>query len=136
MRHPYATQEMYPTVPISLGSVLLIDAEPELRVSRRLLFAALNHPVLAVASYKDIWTLPRDSNCILVVICLAHLQHEASRIASHVRLTWPTARILILGRPQEDFDDPLYDDAVDPLENPTRLLEVTKRLIAERHWPK
>jgi hypothetical protein len=64
-----------------------------------------------------------------VAISLAPSQNEAAKIAAYVRRQWPSAKILLLGRLQADFDDPLYDDIVDPSFNPWAFLDTSKRLL-------
>ena len=116
-------------LPLDLTSILLVEADPELRSSRRLVLGSLQHPVLAVASYQDVVSLPPDSNCCLVVIDLRPSEHEARRIAMRVRRTWPSARILLLGTPSCDFDDPLYDDSAGASWSPSAVIEIAQRLI-------
>ena len=117
------------SVPLELASILLVEADPELRSSRRLLLGSLQHPVLAVAGYQDVCSLPADSNCCLVAIDLRPCEHEAQRVAAHVRRVWPRAKILLLGEPSRDFDDPLYDDSVRSLWCPSVVIDAAIRLI-------
>ncbi len=116
-------------MPLELCSILLVEADPELRFSRRMVMDSLQHPVLAVGGYQDVSTLPSDSNCCLVAIDLRPSEHEARRIAVHVRRTWPLAKILLLGEPSREFDDPLYDDSVRTLWSPLAVVETARRLI-------
>jgi len=118
--------------PSSLGSILLVEPDPYLHDSRRLLLGVLGHPVLAVSAYSDVRALPGDSNCALVAIGIATNEYEASRIAVHARRTWPTAKILLLGGPSEDFDDPLYDDSVNASCNPCGIVESADKLLRAR----
>jgi hypothetical protein len=122
-------------VPLNLSSILLVGADAELRDNRRLLLSTLDHPVLAIGAYEDVCRLPADSNCCLVAIDLTPSEHEAARIAVHVRRTWPNARILLLGHPSNQFDDPLYDDAVDPCFNPSHFIETARVLLETRYLP-
>ena len=92
-------------VPLNLSSILIVESDPELRDSMRLLLSALRHPVLAVSAYTEVCALPTDSNCGLVVIDICPNEHEALRIAVHARKTWPRTKILLLGHPSDDFDD-------------------------------
>lgn len=119
----------YGEIPLSLTSILLVEQDPELRASRRLLLGCLRHPVLAVGAYPDVCQLPRDSNCCLVAVDLYPNEHEARRIALYIRLTWPGARILLLGQPSFDFDDPLYDASVGASCPPSGVVETAKRLL-------
>jgi len=119
-------------VPLNLSSILLVESDQELRDSRRLLLSALRHPVLAVSAYTEVCALPADSNCGLIAIDICPDEHEASRIAVHARRTWPTAKILLLGHPSADFDDPLYDDAVSPYCNPSGIVESADKLLRAR----
>ncbi len=123
------TTSLDDSVPLDLSSILLVESNPELRESRRLLFGALRHPVLAVSAYTEVCALPADSNCALVAIDITPNEHEACRIATHARRTWPRAKILLLGEPSEDFDDPLYDDSVSPCCNPSGIVEAANRLL-------
>jgi hypothetical protein len=119
-------------VPLNLSSVLLVEADRELRDSRRLLLTALQHPVLAVSAYADVCKLPSDSNFCLVTIDIFPCEHDAIRIAAHARRTWPNAKILLLRHPSEDFDDPLYDDAVNPDFNPSGVVDSANQLLKNR----
>jgi len=124
----------YGAVPLNLSSILLVESDPELRDSRRLLLSALRHPVLAVSAYTEVCALPADSNCGLVAIDICPNEHEASRIAAHARRTWPKAKILLLGHPSDEFDDPLYDEAVNPTFNPSGIVESVDKLLRARVW--
>jgi DNA-binding NtrC family response regulator len=117
---------------LNLSSILLVEPDPELRDSRRLLLSALRHPVLAVSAYTEVYALPADSNCGLVAIDICTNEHEASRIAVHARRTWPNAKILLLGHPSDDFDDPLYDYAVSPFCKPSGIVESADKLLRTR----
>jgi hypothetical protein len=121
-------------VPLNLSSILLVESDPELRDSTRLLLSALRHPVLAVSTYTEVYALPADSNCGLVAINICPNEYEASRIAVHARRTWPKAKILLLGHPSADFDDPLYDAAVKPSCNPSGIVESADKLLRARVW--
>lgn len=116
-------------VPPELASVLLVEADPELRSSRQLLLGSLQHPVLAVSGYREVCCLPPDSNCRLVVIDLHPSEREAQRIANRVRRIWPAAKILLFGIPSQNFDDPLYDDSVETVWNPSVVIKTALRLI-------
>jgi hypothetical protein len=122
-------------VPPELASILLVEADPELRSSRRLLLGSLQYPVLAVSGYRDVCCLPADSNCCLVAIGLGPSEHEAQRVAYHVRKTWPSARILLLDVPSQNFEDPLYDDSVRTLWNPSAVIKAALRLIETSQPP-
>jgi len=115
--------------PPELASVLLVEADPELRSSRGLLLGSLQHPVLAVSGYREVCCLPPDSNCRLVVIDLRPSEREAQRIANHIRRIWPATKILLFGMPSQDFDDPLYDDSVESVWNPSVIIKKALRLI-------
>jgi hypothetical protein len=116
-------------VPLSLASILLVEVDAELRDSRRLLLSSLQHPVLAVSSYQEVCQLPQDSNCRLVAIGICPNEHEAARIARYARKTWPKAKILLLGKPSNEFDDPLYDDSVSPAYNPSGVIDIAEKLV-------
>ena len=49
-------------------SVLFVDADPELRDSRRLLLSSLHLPVHTVESYAEVFQLPEPSHYNLVVL--------------------------------------------------------------------
>jgi hypothetical protein len=116
-------------IPLNLSSILLVEADQELRGSRRLLLGVLQHPVLAVRGYEEVSELPQDSNCCLVAIDISPSEYEANRIAVHVRRIWPKAKILLLGISSDAFDDPLYDDAIDPSYNPSGVIDSARYLL-------
>ncbi len=116
-------------VPLELSSILLIEQDPELRDSRRILFGSLQYPVLAVSAYAEVCKLPPDSNCGLVAVDIRQNEHEARLIAIYARRTWTAAKILLLGQPSEGFDDPLYDDWVSVSDNPANIVETAERLL-------
>jgi hypothetical protein len=111
------------------GTILLVESDPELRESRRLLLSILHHPVLAVSTYVEFCKLPADSSCRLVAVDLSPSEREAQLTAVHARQTWPAAKILLLGRPSDEFDDFLYDDSVCPTYNPSGIVETVERLL-------
>ncbi len=115
--------------PQELCSILLVEADSELRFSRRLVLGSLGNPVLAVGSYREVCELPSDSNCCLIAVDLRPSEHEARRVAFHCRRTWPRAKVLLLGQPSEEFDDPLYDDAVGSIWNPAGVMETVRQLL-------
>jgi hypothetical protein len=116
-------------IPLNLSSILLVEADQALRGPRRLLLGVLQHPVLGVSGYAEVCELPPDSNCCLVAIDIRPSEHEANRIAVHVRRIWPKAKILLLGIPSDAFDDPLYDDAIDPGYDPSGVVDSARHLI-------
>ena len=116
-------------LPLSLTSVLLVEVDRELRDSRKLLLSSLAQPVLAVCGYREVVSLPAGSNCSLAVIGVAPDEIAAVRTASHVRHTWPAAKILLLGRPSDLFDDPLYDESVVASGNPAGVVGAARRLL-------
>ncbi len=75
MLKPYSFSALTDGLPLDLSSILLVEADPELRDSRRLLLSTLHHPVLAVGAYVDVCRLPPDSNCCLVAIDLTPSEH-------------------------------------------------------------
>jgi CheY-like chemotaxis protein len=112
-----------------MSSILLFEPDPDLRSTRRLLLSSLGYPVLAVGGYQEICRLPLDSNCCLVAIDLSPNEREARRAAFHARRYWPEAQILLLGSPSDEFDDPLYDDAVPYAWNPAGVVHSARRLL-------
>ena len=113
----------------ALRSILLVEADTELRDTRRLLFSALDLPVLVVSNYSDVCQLPADSNVGLIAISLSPSAYQAARIATHARKYWRHAKVLLLGQGNESFDDALYDDIVNPFCNPAGMLEASRNLL-------
>ena len=112
-----------------LGAILLVESEPAPREYRAHLLSTFNIPVQKSAGYSDVCGLSGSTSFSLVAISLAPSQNEAAEIAAYVRQQWPSAKILLLGRLQAEFDDPLYDDIVDPSFNPWAFLDASKRLL-------
>jgi hypothetical protein len=113
------------------GSILIVGADEALLHSQALLLSILKIPVQAVSGDTEVFNLPPCANFCLVILDLASLELQTAAIAAYVRTRWPGARILLLGRLAQDFDDPLYDDIVDPRFNPSGFIEVGKRLLKE-----
>jgi hypothetical protein len=65
------------------------------------------------ASFLDLFAISKDEKVDIAILhhtlSLPHLREACA----HIRRTWPTARILVLGTGAEDLDDPLYDELVD-----------------------
>jgi hypothetical protein len=106
-----------------------VEADSVLRESRALLLSTFNIPIQKAAGYCDVCGLSVSTSFSLVAISLAPNQNEAATIAAYVRRQSSSAKILLLGRLQSEFDDPLYDDIVDPSFNPSAFLDVSKRLL-------
>jgi hypothetical protein len=114
----------------TLGAILLVEADLILRESRALLLSTLNLPVLKASSYCDTCRLPDSASISLAAISLLPCESEAQKVAAYVRRQWCSARILLLGTPKVEFDDPLYDEIVCPGFNPSGLLEASRRLLS------
>jgi len=112
-----------------LGSILLVESQPAPRESLAHLLATLNVPIQKAVGYSDVCSLSGSTSFSLVAVSLVPSQDEAAKIAAYVRRQWSSAKILLLGRLQGDFDDPLYDDIVDPSFNPWAFLDTSKRLL-------
>jgi hypothetical protein len=115
----------------TFGSILLVEADPILRESRALLLSTLNLPVLKASSYYDTCKLTESVTISLAAISLLPSEAEARNVAAYVRRQWNSARILLLGTPKAEFDDPLYDEIVCPGFNPSGLLEASRRLLSD-----
>jgi hypothetical protein len=115
----------------TFGSILLVEADPILRESRALLLSTLNLPVLKASSYCDTCKLTEAATISLAAISLLPSEGEARNVAAHVRRQWNSAKILLLGTPKDEFDDPLYDEIVCPGFNPSGVLEASRRLLSD-----
>jgi hypothetical protein len=115
----------------TFGSILLVEADPVLRESRALLLSTLNLPVLKASSYYDTCKLTEAVTISLAAISLLPSEDEARNVAAHVRRQWNSAKILLLGTPKCEFDDPLYDEIVCPGFNPSGVLEASRRLLSD-----
>ncbi len=116
-------------IPLSLPSILLVDADSELRESRKLLLSSLEKPVMALSMYSEMVGLPPDSNIRLVVVAIGSNELEVAHIAEYARRTWPKARILALGQAFDVLDDPMYDESVMPSCNPAGVIDAARRLL-------
>lgn len=113
----------------TLGSILLVEAEPVLRESRAQLLSTLKLPVLTASGYREVYRFPDSPSISLAAISLLPSEAEAQKLAAHVRTQWSSAKILLLGTLSGEFDDPLYDEIVYPGFNPSGLLEASRRLL-------
>jgi hypothetical protein len=112
-----------------LGAILLVESKPAPRESWAHLLSTFNIPIQKAVGYSDVYGLSGSNSFSLVAISLVPSQDEAAKIAAYVRRQWSSAKILLLGRLQADFDDPLYDDIVDAAFNPWAFLDTSKRLL-------
>lgn len=110
-------------------SVLFVDADPELRDSRRLLLSSLHLPVHTVESYAEVFQLPEPSHYNLVVLNIHPNERQASNVAEYVRRRWPQAKVLLLGDTCGSLPDPLYDDIVNPYCNPAGFVHSAQNLL-------
>jgi len=113
----------------AMGSILLVEPNEQLRQSRALLLSILNLPIQTAVGYSEVCSISASGIFSIIAISLNPQQMEAAKIATYARRQWAAAKILLLGRLTGDFDDPLYDDIVDPSFNPSALVETTKRLL-------
>jgi hypothetical protein len=118
-------------IQLELASILFVETRSELRSSQRLVLEVVGRPVLAVGAYHEVCGLPADNNCCLVIVDLEPSEHEALKVAKYARRAWPGARILLLGKPSEEFDDPLYDAALTRVWNPQDIVEAVRRLLGD-----
>ena len=112
-----------------LGAILLVEPRPAPRESWAHLLSTFNIPIQKAVGYSEVCGLSGSASFSLVAISLVPSQNEAAKIAEYVRQQWPSAKILLLGRPPEDCDDPLYDDIVDPTFNSWAFQDTSKRLL-------
>ena len=110
------------------GAVLLVEPDSNLRQSRALLLSALSLPVHKASGYSEVASIWDGLSFSVVIISLAPSHVEAAKIAAHVRHTWPSAKILLLGNLTWEFDDPLYD-VVDPNFSASAFVDAVQRLI-------
>lgn len=113
----------------TLGAILLVEPDPVLRDLRALLLSTLNLPVLKSSGYRETCLLPDSTAISLAAISLLPSETGAQQVAAYVRRQWSSARILLLGTLQTEFDDPLYDEIVYPGFHPSALLEASRRLL-------
>jgi hypothetical protein len=81
------------------------------------------------AASPDVYGLSGSASFSFVAISLAPSQDEAGTIAALVCRWWSSAKIVLPGRLQSEFDDSLSDDIVDPWFNPSGFLDASKRLL-------
>jgi len=110
-------------------SALLVDSDPEFRVSRYLLSSSLHIPVHTVSSYAEVIQLTEPSSFNLVVLSIRPNDRQASYVAVFVRNRWPRAKILLLGENCGCLDDPMYDDIVNPRCDPAEFVRTAQRLM-------
>jgi hypothetical protein len=109
--------------------LLLIESDPGLCESRRLLLASLGVPVHAVHSHLEVFQQAGGNRYNLIVLDVLRDPEHAPEIAEFARVNWPEAKILLLGPGCGSLDDWLYDDLVDPYCNPAGVIESAKDLL-------
>ena len=135
--HSSGTESVRP----GAANILLVEQSAELLESRRLVLGLLKHPVVALAPYEALHKQYCDGSYCLVALDPRTAGENTAPIAAHVRKSWPTAKILLLGPVPPHLADYLYDDTVDACCNPAgvissaqRLLDGSYRLIRDHHY--
>lgn len=128
-----------PEQPMSLShaketyfSILLVDANTDLRESRRLLLQSLSLTAVdAVPRFAEVIHLIPESSFDLIVIALDPNEVEAADVAEFARHYWNKAKILLLGTLTGEWDDWIYDEIVDPHWSPSILMEAARNLLQQ-----
>jgi hypothetical protein len=109
--------------------LLLVEADPGLCESRRLLLSSLGAQVHAVHCHLEVFHLIGENHYNLIVLDVLRDPEHASQVAEFARANWPAAKILLLGPGRGCLDDWLYDDLVDPYCNPAGVIEAAQSLL-------
>ena len=124
-----STGVVHTPVPAHLDRVLIVDSNLELQHSRRLLLSSLGLPVDTAAGVSDVFRLSRKIRYYVVVINGAGNDGQTATIAECVRARWPTARVLLLGESCGALEDWLYDDLVNPSNNPAGVVQSARAML-------
>jgi hypothetical protein len=96
-----------------LTGVLLLETDLAILTERTRLLTDSHYCVTTARSQSDLF-LVRGKTGISLAILSDCLGAAALGVAAHsIRLGWPLARILILGKAQFVLEDNLYDEAID-----------------------
>jgi hypothetical protein len=95
-----------------LTGILLLEGDLAVLSNRSLFLTNSSYHVTAARSQSDLFVLRGTTGISLAVIsdCLGAVALGAA--AQSIRMGWPLARILILGKPQFVLEDFLYDEAL------------------------
>jgi hypothetical protein len=108
--------------------LLLVEADPGLRESRRLLLCSLGVQVHAVGTHREVYQLLRETPYSLVILDVPRDPDQATQFAEFAGARWPAAKILLLGRGCS-LDDWLYDDVFDPYCNPGGFIQCVQSML-------
>jgi hypothetical protein len=111
--------------------ILLVEPDVTRLAAEALILTRSNYCVTPAFSQMEIFIL-RDTKAIALAIlsdCLG--SRLLAAVAKTVRMQWPRARILILGRPESVLEDHLYDEQIDRSLDPKQLLEDIERLYKD-----
>jgi hypothetical protein len=97
---------------IGIG-ILLLESDPATLSDRAKLLTNSSYHVTAARNQCDLFILRATIGISLAILsdCLGPAALGVA--AQSIRLGWPTARILILGKAQLVLEDNLYDDAIE-----------------------
>lgn len=111
--------------------VLLVEPDTAVLSARAILLRNSNYCVSSALSDRELFAL-RHKKVVALAILSASLGCRSLRASAEVvRRQWPLARILILGRSAVGLEDHLYDEQIDPPQEPTQLLGTLDRLSEE-----
>jgi hypothetical protein len=96
-----------------LVGILLLESDLAILSDRTRLLTDSSYRVTAARNQSDLFVLRATTGISLAVLsdCLGAAALGVA--AQFIRLGWPLARILILGKPQFVLEDNLYDEAIE-----------------------
>jgi DNA-binding response OmpR family regulator len=102
-------------------TILLVDPDPSLLETRRLLLLSAGYSVQTACAARDVFAFQPEDEPEIVVLSDALGSVQLLAVAEYVRHRWPRARIVIIGK-AGPLEDQLYDETVDAPLNPTEFL--------------
>jgi len=126
------TKKPYELLP---SGILIVEPHPGLLAARALLLSAADC-YLAVLNVSAPGNELAGSQVKVAILSQSLGRETLASLAQDVRLYWPRAHILIFGIPSADFEDALYDTAINHRCRPEELLDALFRLseVSQNSW--
>jgi hypothetical protein len=109
------------------SGILIVEPHPGLLAARALLLSAADC-YLAIVSVRVTGTELADTQVKVAILSQSLGKETLASLAQDVRVHWPRAHILIFGTPSADFEDSLYDTAINHRCRPEELLDALFRV--------
>ena len=106
---------------------LLVDPDPDLLETRKLLLSGCSDSVLTACTFGDVFDLQHGDEPHIAILGEALGPIQLPAVAVFIRHQWPRTRILVVGQAASFLEDQLYDENVTGRFGPEEFLAAVER---------